>query len=179
MTSHCIPTISTLFLIGVLLCSATTEAAITFDLKNRANPRISIQVGAKGNQVSEVAFLVPASQLGDGTLITGTPAIGIEVEIRASAANPLTAFLTVDSFSHPLTINDPGSISRIPFSQISWTARDGDIPSGRFTDSIDQPIVDFPSSQGYSDVHTFRYDNTLGLEAGTYTGRVIYTWAVP
>jgi hypothetical protein len=179
MASHCIATSSTVFLIGILLCSVTTEAAITFDLKNRANPRLSIQVGAKGNKISEVAFSVPASQLGNGTVISGTPAINIEVEIRASAADPLTAFLTVDSFSHPLTIDAPGSTARIPFSQISWTARDGDIPSGSFADSIDQPIVNFPSSQGYSDVHTFNYANTLGLEAGTYTGRVIYTWAVP
>jgi len=178
MTRRCIPTSLKLFLTGILLWSATA-GAITFNLNNRAKPRISIQVGAPGNNISEVAFSVPASQLGDGTTITGSQTISIDVEIRASAATPLTAFMTVDSFSNPLMIDDPGSTSSIPFSQISWTAQDGDIPSGRFEDTVGQPIVDFTSSQGYSDVHTFSYANTLDLEAGTYSGRVIYTWAVP
>ena len=177
MTRHCIPTCCKLFLIGILLCSATAEA-ITFNLNNKAKPRIKIQVGAK-NSISEVAFSVPAAQLGDGTVITGSQSIRIQVEIRASGANPLTAFLTVDSFTNPLQIDDPGSTSSIPFSHISWSARDGDIPSGTFTGSIDQPIVDFRSNQRYLDFHTFSYANTLDLEAGTYTGRVIYTWAVP
>ena len=178
MTRHCIPIFCKVFLTGCLLWSATAEA-ITFNLNNRAKPRVSIQVGAKGNKVSEVAFSVPASRLGDDTVITGSQTISIELEVRASAANPLTAFLTVDSFSNPLTIEDPGSTSSIPFSHISWISRDGNIPSGSFEDSINQPIVDFASSQGYNDVLTFSYANTLDLEAGTYTGRVIYTWAVP
>ena len=178
MTRHCIPTCCKAFLTVLMLWSASAEA-ISFNLNNRAKPRVSIQVGASGNNISEVAFSVPASQLGNGTAITGTPAIGIDVEIRATAATPLTAFLTVDSFTSPLQITDPGSTSSIPFSQISWTARDGDIPSGTFTGTINQPIVNFSSSQRYHDFHTFSYANTLGLEAGTYSGRVIYTWAVP
>jgi hypothetical protein len=178
MTRHCIPIFCPIVLMIFLLWPARTEA-ISFNLNNRAAPRVRIQVGAMGNKVSEVAFSVPASQLGNGTLITGSETISIVLEVRASAATPLTAFLTVDSLSHPLTIDDPGSISSIPFSQISWTAQDGDIPAGHFEDTINQPIVDFPSSQGYSDVLTFQYANTLDLEAGTYSGRVIYTWAVP
>jgi hypothetical protein len=176
MTRRCIPTSFKLFLTGILLWSTAAEAII-FNLKNQANPRISIRVG--GGNISEVAFTVPAAQLGDGTAITGSQTIRIQVQIRASGANPLTAFLTVDSLTNPLEIDDPGSSSTIPFSHISWTARDGDIPSGSFTEAIDQPIVDFVSSQRYRDVHTFTYANTLDLEAGTYTGQVIYTWAVP
>ena len=178
MATPCLHTCCKILLIGITLWSATVEA-ITFNLNNRANPRLSIRVGAGGNNISEVAFSVPASQLGDGSVITGSKTIRIQVELRASGANPLTAYLTVDSFSNPLQINAAGSTSSIPFSHISWTARDGDIPSGTFAGTIDQPIVDFPSSQRYRDIHTFTYDNTLGLEAGTYTGRVIYTWAVP
>ena len=178
MATHRILNVGKFFLIGVLLWSASAEA-ITFNLNNRATPRISIRVGASGSNISEVAFTVPASQLGDGTVISGSQTIRIQVQIRASGANSLTAYLTADSFSNPLEIDDPGSTSSIPFSHISWTARDGDIPSGNFTGSIDQPIVDFPSSQRYRDYHTFSYANTLGLEAGTYSGRVIYTWAVP
>jgi hypothetical protein len=178
MTRRCILTCFKLFLTGILLCSTAAEA-ITFNLNNRANPRISIRVGGGGSNISEVAFTVPAAQLGDGTAITGSQTIRIQVQIRASGANPLTAFLTVDSLTYPLEIDDPGSTSTIPFSHISWTAQDGDIPSGFFTEAIDQPIVDFFSSQRYRDFHTFSYENTLELEAGTYTGQVIYTWAVP
>jgi len=175
MTRRSIPTCLKLFMIGILLESTAAEA-ITFNLNNRANPRISIRVGGGG---SEVAFTVPAAQLGNGTAIPGSRTIRIQVQLRASGANPLTAFLTVDSLSHPLEIDDPGSSSTIPFSHISWTSRDGDIPSGSFTETVDQPIVDFVSSQRYRDFHTFSYENTLDLEAGTYSGQVIYTWAVP
>ena len=178
MTRRSIPTCLKLFMIGILLGSTAAEA-ITFNLNNRANPRISIRVGGGGGNISEVAFTVPATQLGNGTAITGSRTIRIQVQLRASGANPLTAFLTVDSLSHPLEIDDPGSSSTIPFSHISWTSRDGDIPSGSFTETVDQPIVDFVSSQRYRDFHTFSYENTLDLEAGTYSGQVIYTWAVP
>lgn len=178
MARHCIQIFCKVFLIGILLWSAAAEA-ITFNLNNRANPRISIRVGAAGSNISEVAFSVPASQLGDGSVITGSQTIRIQLDLRASGANPLTAFLTVDSFSNPLVIDAPGSTSSIPFSLISWTARDGVIPSGTFTGTIDQPIVDFAGSQRYRDFHSFSYANTLDLEAGTYRGRVIYTWAVP
>ena len=178
MTRRRIPTCFKLFLTGILLWSTTAEAII-FDLKNQANPQIKIRVGGSGGNISEVAFTVPAAQLGDGTAITGSQTIRIQVQIRASGANPLTAFLTVDSLTNPLEIDNPGSTSTIPFSHISWTSRDGDIPSGSFTETVDQPIVDFVSSQRYRDFHTFSYENTLDLEAGTYNGHVIYTWAVP
>ncbi|MEN8204714.1 MAG: hypothetical protein ABFS24_01765 [Pseudomonadota bacterium] len=168
---------------SALICCAlwsSTVDAIIFNLNNRAVPRLYIRVGDGGGNISEVAFSVPAGRVGDGSAITGTPTIRIHARLRASAANPLTAFLTVDSFTNPLAIDDPGSTGTIPFSQISWTARDGDIPSGTFTGSIDQPIVDFPGSpHNLDDILTFRYANTLALEAGTYKGRATYTFAVP
>jgi len=179
MAAPCIHNCCKLFLMVILLWSAAA-GAINFNLKNNARPQLSIQVGKGNNNINEVAFSVPASQLGNGSVITARPGIKIKLEIRATGAIPLTAFLTVDSFSNPLEIDDPGSTSTIPFSQISWMTRHGDIPSGTFTGTINQPLVDFTSSQRkLADVHTFSYTNTLDLEAGTYTGRVIYTWAVP
>lgn len=173
------PTCCKIFKLGIMLWSAAA-GAITFNLKNQASNEISIKVGTGSTKVSEVAFSIPASQLGNGTTITGSPTIKIKVEIRATGTNPLTAFLTVDSFTNPLQIIDPGSTNSIPFSQISWTSRNGDIPSGTFAGTIDQPLVDFPSSQRkLDDFHTFIYANTLSLEAGTYTGQVTYTFALP
>ena len=167
---------------GLLVSTAlwcTTADAVTFNLNNRATPRINIRVGAGGSNVTEVAFAVPASQIGNSTAVNASGSVRIEVEIRASAATPLTGFLTVDSLSNPLENTDPGSTSSIPFSEISWTARDGDIPSGSFKDEINQDIVSFQSSQRYRDSHSFSYANTMLIESGTYEGHVIYTWAVP
>ena len=178
MPGHTLHTVLKSLLVVCALWCATADAVI-FNLNNRANPRINIRVGAAGSNISEVTFTVPAGQIGDKNPITASGSVRIQVQIRASAANPLTGFLTVDSLSNPLENNDPGSTSSIPFSEISWTAQDGDIPSGKFQDEIDQDIVSFQSSQRYRDFHTFSYANTLEIESGTYEGHVIYTWAVP
>lgn len=176
MTRHHLKLIASVFFSSTLLCPLSIDA-ITFNLKNKAPPKIRIYVG-KGGNVSEVAFSVTASQLGTGTVITGSPPVEITLEIQATAANPLTGFLTVNSLSHPLTI-DSGSGNTIPFSEISWTASEGVIPSGVFNETLAQPVISFPSSQGIEDVHTFHYENTRAIEAGTYEGRVIYTWSAP
>lgn len=165
-------------LVGTALWCAAADAII-FNLPNRNNPRIQIRVGAGGNNITQVAFTVPASQVGNGTSVTAATPVFIQVLIRASGANPLTGFLTVDSLSNPLQNTDPGSTSSIPFSEISWTSQDGDIPGGTFQDEIDQDIVSFQSSQRYRDFHTFTYANTLLIESGSYEGHVIYTWAAP
>ena len=178
MPGHTLQTVLRSLLVGCALWCAAAEAVV-FNLKNSANPRIHIRVGAGGSNVTEVAFTVPAGQVGDNNPVTAAGRVRIEVQIRASAANALTGFLTVDSLSNPLVNTDPGSTSSIPFSEISWTAQDGDIPSGTFQDEIDQDIVSFQSSQRYRDFHTFSYANSLEIESGTYEGHVIYTWAVP
>ena len=103
MTRHHLKLIASVFFSSTLLCPLSGDA-ITFDLKNKATPKIKISVGEGGN-VNEVAFSVPASQLGTGTVITGSPPVEITLEIQATAANPLTGFLTVNSLSHPLTID--------------------------------------------------------------------------
>ena len=178
MHSHYLQLVLKSSLVGIMLWSTTTDAVI-FNLKNKAKPRISIQVGDKGKKITEVTFTVPANQIGNSTPITASGSVEIHIEIIASAANRLTGFLTVDSLSYPLKNTDPGSTSTIRFSEISWTAQDGNIPSGSFQDEINQGIASFQSSQGYQDFHTFSYANTMLIESGTYEGHVIYTWAVP
>ncbi len=175
---HHIPrTLAAVFLLGCTLWSSLADAII-INLNNRANTRIDIRVGGNGNNISEVTFAVPAAQLGNGIPITGSPQIRFRLQVRASGANPVTATLTVNS-TGTLVNNDVASTSFIPFSDISWVSRDGDIPSGEFTNSPNQDIVDVRSSRRYADFHTFSYKNTSTLEAGTYEGRVIYTFAAP
>lgn len=178
MPRHYLQTILKGLLVSVTLWCVTADAVI-FNLKNKAKPRISIQVGDKGKKITAVTFTVLSSQIGNSTPITASGSVEIQIEIVASAANPLTGFLTVDSLSYPLKNSEPGSTSSIPFSEISWTAQDGDIPSGSFQDEINQAIASFQSSQSYRDFHTFSYANTKLIESGTYKGHVIYTWAVP
>ena len=95
------------FLTGLLLWSAAAEA-IVFNLANRATPRITILVGGSGGNISEVEFNVPATRIGNGTAITGSPAIRIQLDVRASGASPLTATLSADSLGSPLTHSDGG-----------------------------------------------------------------------
>ena len=161
-------------LVSLILWSAAAEA-IVFSLANRASPRISIRVGGGGNNISEVQFTVPAAQIGNGTAVAGSRTIRIDLVVRAAASDALTATLSADSLSNPLTSNG----DTIPFSDISWASRDGDIPAGVFTGVTDQVIVSFPSSRRIRDWHTFSYANTRAVEAGEYEGRVVYTWAIP
>ena len=174
-------------LLGSLLVWSAAAEAIVVNLTNRATPRISIHVdtggvgggdGGGGGAIREVEFDVPAARFGDGTPVAGSTAIRIVLVVRASGAPALTATLSADSLSNPLT-NTNGSGNTIPFSDISWTSQDGDIPAGAFNDTANQVIVSYQSSARIRDWHTFSYANTGDAEAGEYEGRVIYTWSIP
>lgn len=155
-------------------CAGNAQAAV-FTLKDRTNPKITIQVGSPGGQIDAVTFTVPSTNPGDGTPVIGSNVITISLEIQATASNPLTAFLTVNSAT-PL---NNGRGSTIPASKIRWTASDGEIPSGAFAGTGNQLLASYTSSISVSDRHTFYYANDTVYDAGTYTGQVTYTWFVP
>jgi len=153
-------------------------AAVSFTIKDNTIPKITIQVGQPGhsqNRIDTVTFAVPNANPGDGTPIQGSDEIAINLELRTTASNRLTAFLTVDSAT-PL-INGQGNT--IPTSKISWTASDGDIPSGTFAGTSNQLIVSYSGYVNVSDRHTFYFANDTVYDAGTYNGQVTYTWFVP
>jgi hypothetical protein len=149
--------------------------AAVFNIGNQAVPEISIRVGNPGATINRVDFDVMNSEVGDGTPVDGSQRITIRLVIRAPASSPLTGFLTVDS-STPLA-NSGGAT--IPVSEISWTARDGDIPSGSFGGSTNQLLASFTSSTRVLDRHSFSYANRNIHDAGTYNGQVTYTWSAP
>ncbi|NOR40090.1 MAG: hypothetical protein GQ537_02630 [Gammaproteobacteria bacterium] len=151
-----------------------TAGAVVFNINDRATPRISIRVGNQ-NSINRVTFNVAGTDVGNGIPVAGSSRINITLVIRATAANPLTGFLTVDS-STPL---DNGSGSTMPVSEISWVARDGDIPSGSYAGTTNQALASFVSSVRVRDRHTFEYRNTNVFDPGTYNGQVTYTWAAP
>jgi len=160
---------------GVVDALGNPVEAMVFNIKNGAPPEISIRVGSGGKNISRVDFVVPGADIGTGTPIDGNRKINIRLVIRATAANPLTGFLTVDS-SIPL---DNGSGATIAASEISWTARGGDIPSGSYAGSSNQFLASFTSSVRVMDQHSFSYANRNIYDAGTYNGQVTYTWSAP
>jgi hypothetical protein len=134
--------------------------------------------GPPAGQVDEVAFTFPPGVTpGDGTPIVGTPTIPIAV-LGYRRGRRVRFTVTMNS-SVPL-INGAGDT--LPFSEISWTTRDGDIPGGTFSQGAAQTLMNinlrWPRGRGVIDYLTFRYDNDTVFAAGTYTGRVVYTIAL-
>ena len=160
-------------LAGLAGCHAGLAAAAVFTLNDPGNSSLSIRVG--GGNISTVTFDVPAANTGDGTPVTGSQQIDIRLVIRAPASAPLTGFLSVDS-SVPLSNGVGGSI---PLSSISWTASDGDIPSGSFNGTTNQLLASFPSSARITETHTFTFANDALYDPGTYNGQITYTWSAP
>jgi hypothetical protein len=163
-------------LAGTLLEALNRPAdAFVFNIKNEAIPEIEIQVGSGGKAISTVAFDVPLDGVGTGVPVAGNRSIRIRLIIRSPASNPVTGILTVDSAS-PLR---NGSGATIPASDISWTARHGDIPSATYAGSANQLLVTYTGSVRVDDWHTFSYGNRSVYDAGTYSGQVTYTWSAP
>ncbi|RLA00856.1 MAG: hypothetical protein DRQ45_06790 [Gammaproteobacteria bacterium] len=160
---------------GIFDAVNNTVEAVVFNISNRAVPLLSIRVGSGGSTINRVNFDVSSAAIGNGTPIAGSRRITFRLVIRAPASSPLTAFLTVDS-STPL---DNGSGATIPVSEISWTSRDGDIPSGNYAGTSNQLLASFTSSVRVVERQTFSYENRNIYDAGTYNGQVTYTWSAP
>jgi hypothetical protein len=175
-SSVAIPTLLTLVLAAVCIDALTNPAnALVFNIRNSATPEISIQVGSGGKAISRVSFDVPVDEVGNGNPVLGNRSIRIRLIIRAPAQSPITGSLTVDSAT-PL---DNGRGATIPLSEISWTARYGDIPSGSYAATSNQVLVSFTGSMRVDDRHTFQYSNRNIYDAGVYNGQVTYTWSAP
>lgn len=159
-------------LAGLIACHA--EAAV-FILNDRADTSLSIHLATGGPNIATVAFDVPVSSIGDGTPVSGSRRIKIQLEIRTTAASPLTGYLTVDT-SIPLSNGTGGTI---PLSSISWVSRSGDIPSGTFSGTGNQLLATFPGSVRVMDWHSFTFANDTLYDPGTYNGQITYTWSAP
>jgi len=161
----------------ILIFQPVAHAEIVFNSFG-APAEVRIRVGAQTG-VTTVTHNVPATNVGDGTPVAGTPnSILIEASARRTGffSALFTNFIVSVDSSTPLS----NGTDTIPFTSISWTAQDGDIPSGNFTGSPAQVIL--PPTRAFwlvRDWHTFFYNNTQIVPYGTYTGRVTYTVSVP
>lgn len=162
-----------LLALAASLLLADAAEAVTIVLPDAPRPRIRIQIGGPGGGIDVVTFTVPAANVGDGTLVTNPTPVEVRVEFRAAPPNSRTAVLTADS-STPLS----NGVDTIPFTTISWTASDPDIPSGTFNGGV-QTLMTFVNSRRVTSFHTFTYANDVVVSSGTYTGRVTYTLTAP
>ena len=161
----------------ILIFSRPGAAEVTIIHKG-APPEARIRVGADSG-ITTVVHDVPFSLNGDGTPISGSPA-GVVIEVSARRAtsremNQVYYVVTADS-SVPLS----SGLDTIPFTEISWTSQDGDIPAGRFDGTTSQVILGQSRAKYMvSDRLTFIYDNARVVSGGTYTGTVTYTISIP
>ena len=122
---------------------------------------------------------VPADRVGDGTPVAGAPD-SVLIDAYARMPNIVRAWMTqfIISVDSSMPLSNGGST--IPFTDISWTAQDGDIPSGRFQGVPGQVILG-PTRAFFRvrDWHTFYYANDRVVPAGVYSGQVTYTISIP
>jgi len=178
-----------------LLACAPAHAA-TVVIGNGAG-RLILQIGSTNATINTVNFSVPGASVGNGTAVTSTnvtpasptcPAntVLIDIQARSQNNNPRTATLSVNS-STPLT---SGGFT-IPFSQVAWNsstpgggpngclAAPTTIPSGTFTGGAGQSLISITTSHRACVCAQFRYLNQSIVSAGTYTGAVTFTLAMP
>lgn len=169
------PLFRVIFLIFIFQPLAHAEIVFNFW---GAPAEVRIRVGAAAG-ITTVTHNVPATQVGGGTPVAGTPG-SILIEASARRASVFSAFLTNFIVSADSSIPLSNGTDTISFTNISWTAQDGDIPSGQFTGTPAQIILN-PTRALWlvRDWHTFYYNNTQIVPSGTYTGRVTYTVSVP
>lgn len=187
---------------GLLLCLVASEAAAVFTFAPLiAFRRITLRVGSAGGTIDTVTFNVTGANISPSpTPVTGvasgpttSPTGGVEVNMLAELpfpGNTTQVTLNVDSSGAGLVcVGGSGCGSTvIPFNTISWTSanRDAtyaglDIGPGTFNGGT-QSLASFFVSGGslnMSNVLTFTYNNATVYPAGQYTGRVVYTAAMP
>lgn len=159
--------------------------------------RLILQIGSANATINQVNFSVAGGSVGNGVAVVSTnvtpasptcPVNTVLIDAQARSQNnlPRTATLSVDS-SVPLTT---GTFT-IPFSQFSWTSTTPGgggngclnspvtIPSGTFTGAAGQSLISIDTSSRACVCAQFSYRNQNVVSAGTYTGAVTYTLAMP
>ncbi len=154
---------------------------------------------ASNTTVNTVSLAVPAASVGNGTALAMTsdstqsaspvdnfavcnpPA---QVYIGASYRQPNA---TAGSASATLQVTTPANLNSgsdtLPFSQISWTSTANgnpaaDIPAGTFNGGTLQ-LANVGRNVYLENCFSYSYANAAVVPAGTYSGRAIFTLAVP
>jgi hypothetical protein len=146
--------------------------------------------------VNVVSVTVPASAVGSGTAqsMTSNSTQSASFYDNFAVCNPPAQVYIGGWVRTPagtgtgvLSVTSPANLtsgtSNIPFSQISWTSTangnaTADIPAGAFNGGT-LTLTNIAAGTWVENCHTFSYANSSVVPAGTYTGRVTYTLALP
>jgi hypothetical protein len=146
--------------------------------------------------VNVVSVTVPASAVGTGAAqaMTSDSTAALSFYDGYAVCNPPTqvyvggwARLPAGSGNAVLSVSSPASLTSggntIPFTQISWSSTANgntapDIPAGTFNGGT-FTLANIAAGTWVENCHSFTYANTAVVAAGTYTGRVTYSLALP
>jgi hypothetical protein len=177
-------------------------AAWVFNI-NPAPRAVYLQVGngtnlADNTTINEVTVSVPAASLGNSApqAMTSNSTQSISfIDNFAVCTPPAQVYVggfyrlpAASATSAVLQVTTPPSLtngtSTIAFSQISWVSTANgantapDIPSGTFNGST-LFLRNIATNTWVENCHIFSYANTAVVDAGTYTGRAVYTLTAP
>lgn len=192
--------------VGVLACALLgTAPAFGWVLTLAAGPKqlfLMVGVGTAGannTTINTVSVAVPAGSVGNGVSLAMTsnstqsasPYDGYivcnppgQVYVGGSYRQPNA---TTGAASASLQVATPASLTSggnsIPFSQIRWTSTangnaTADIPAGTFNGGT-QFLANIARNTFVENCFSFIYANSAVVPAGTFTGRAVFTLAVP
>lgn len=192
----------TAFLGLVALASAPASAWI---LTLTAGPKqlfLMVGVGTAGANnatINTVSLTVPAANVGNGSALamTSDSTQGASAYDGYAVCNPPAQVYIGGSYRQPnattgagsatLQVSTPTNLTSggdtIPFSQISWTSTangnaTADIPAGTFNSGT-VFLANIGRNTFVENCFTYAYANGAIVAAGTFTGRAVFTLAVP
>ena len=156
--------------------------------------------GANNSTVNTVSVSVPAASVGNGTALAmtsdSTQSASAWYDAYAVCNPPAQIYVggsyrqpdaTTGAASATLQVTTPASLTSgadsIPFSQIRWTSTangnpTADIPAGSFNGGT-VFLANFARNTFVENCFSYSYANAAVVPAGTFTGRAVFTLAVP
>lgn len=154
---------------------------------------------ANNATINTVSVSVPAASIGNGAAqaMTSDSTQSASPFDNYAVCNPPAQVYVGGSYRQPnattgaasatLQVTTPASLASgadsIPFSQISWTSTANgnaaaDIPAGSFNGGT-VVLANFARNTFVENCFTYVYANAAVVPAGTFTGRAVFTLAVP
>lgn len=154
---------------------------------------------ANNATINTVSVSVPAASIGNGAAqaMTSDSTQSASPFDNYAVCNPPAQVYVGGSYRQPnattgaasatLQVTTPASLASgadsIPFSQISWTSTANgnaaaDIPAGSFNGGT-VVLANFARNTFVENCFTYSYANAALVPAGTFTGRAVFTLAVP
>lgn len=191
-------------LVAVAALAATPASAWVLTL-TAGSKQLFLMVGvgstpaANNATINTVSVSVPAASVGTGVAqaMTSDSTQATSPYDNYVVCNPPAQVYVGGSYRQPnattgaasatLQVTTPANLTSgadaIPFSQISWTSTANgntaaDIPAGTFNGGT-VVLANFARNTFVENCFTYAYANAAVVPAGTFTGRAVFTLAVP